>query len=290
MAPLIDTHVHTNLSDGLESPATVLELAAAGGIELLSITDHDCVRAYPDAITAGDRLGIRVIPGVEITTRDEPGFCCVHVVGLGVRTGPGVSALLDRVVAAREEANIGFLENMNAYMARKYPRWQPVESTKPSIFYNAMQSAAACGIRLSEKELMDVLLDQELWTPLAFELTLEEAISYIKQWGGVPVLAHPFDFSNDAGLVLRRFVAAGGEAVELCKYRYKVRSSALHMIGPEELLSREREMNLWTMAQARKNRLRLTMASDHHDARRPMGSDPAEYGIDVAWLVDLSRD
>ncbi len=46
-------------------------------------------------------------------------------------------------------------------------------------------------------------------------------------------------------------------------------------------------MNLWTLEQARKHGLKLTMASDHHDASRPMGMDPAEYGIDVGWLYEL---
>jgi hypothetical protein len=103
----------------------------------------------------------------------------------------------------------------------------------------------------------------------------------------VPVLAHPFDFSNDASLVLKRFLAAGGEAVELCKYRHKVRSSALSSLDAGELLAKEREMNLWTIARARTHGLKLTMASDHHDATRPMGMDPAEYGIDAGWLYNL---
>jgi 3',5'-nucleoside bisphosphate phosphatase len=46
-------------------------------------------------------------------------------------------------------------------------------------------------------------------------------------------------------------------------------------------------MNLWTVAQAKKHGLKLTMASDHHDGRRPLGMDPADYGIDVGWLYEL---
>ncbi len=284
---MIDTHLHTNLSDGLESPDTVLHTAAKAGIRLISITDHDRVRAYPDVIKAGEALGVKVIPGVEMTTMDEPGFSLMHIVGLGIETGREVSSVLDSVVQAQEESNRGFMENMNVFMARKYPGWEPVTSIYPSVFSNAMNSAKMIGLHITEKELIDVILNKDLWVPISMELTVDQVVAYIKQWGGVPVLAHPFDFSNDAALLLNRFMAAGGEAVEVCKYRYKVRSDALSRLSPDELVQREYEMNLWTVEQARKHGLKLTMASDHHDESRTMGMDPTEYGIDVQWLDEL---
>lgn len=67
---MIDTHVHTNLSDGRESPGEVVSLASESHIDLISITDHDRMHAYPEAIEAGRRYGINVVPGVELTTMD----------------------------------------------------------------------------------------------------------------------------------------------------------------------------------------------------------------------------
>jgi hypothetical protein len=284
---MIDTHIHTHLSDGLESPETVVSLAAEGGIRLISVTDHDRVRAYPDVIRLGEARGVKVIPGVEMTTMDEPGFTCMHIVGLGIDITGEVSNLLEKVVKAQEASNMGYLENVNDFLARKHPGWKPVTSIYPSVFVNALQNARSMGLQTSEKEMLDVILNKDLWTPVELELTVDEAVGYIKKWGGVPVLAHPFDFSNDAGFVLDRFLKAGGEAVEVCKYRYKGRSGALAGLGPEELLRQEREMNLWTIEQACKHGLKLTMASDHHDESRTMGMDPAEYGLDVQWLFEL---
>ena len=284
---MIDTHLHTNLSDGMESPATVVRLAATAGIRLISITDHDRVRAYPDVIKVGESLGVKVIPGVEMTTMDEPGFSLMHIVGLGINTGSEVSTVLDRVVRAQEDSNKGYMENMNIFMAHKHPGWQPVTSLYPSVYANALKNARAMGIHITEKEMMDIIMNKDLWAPIEMELTVDEVVQYIKKWGGVPVLAHPFDFSNDAGIVLKRFLKAGGEAVELCKYRYKGRSEALSGLSTDELMRQELEMNLWTVEQARKHGLKLTMASDHHDERRAMGMDPAEYGIDVQWLDEL---
>lgn len=285
----IDTHVHTRHSDGLHSPARVIRDAASAGISLLSITDHDCVDAYPAALKMAKSAGIGLIPGVELTTKNEQGCNCIHIVGLGVRTDGEVRSALKRVLDARDDSDRGFLVNLNAHMANKYPGWEPVEGIKPSVFQNTLAGARRQNIAITEKQLMDIIMDPSLWVPIEYEIALEEAVARIREWGGVPVLAHPFDFSNDVSVVLKRFLAAGGEAVELCKYRYKVRSAALASLSPEELLKKEREMNEWTVAAARKHGLKLTMASDHHDGHRAMGMDPAEYGIDVAWLFEMAE-
>ncbi|BAI60381.1 putative phosphatase, PHP family [Methanocella paludicola SANAE] len=285
----IDTHVHTSHSDGLHPEAQVIRDAASAGISLLSITDHDCVDAYPAALKLAKSAGIRLIPGVEMTTKNEQGCNCIHIVGLGVRTDGNVRSALKRVLDARDESDRGFLANLNAYMAEKYPGWEPVEGIKPSVFQNTLAGARRQNIPMTEKQLMDIIMDPSLWVPIEYEVTLGEAVSLIKEWGGVPVLAHPFDFSNDANVVLKRFLAAGGEAVELCKYRYKVRSASLAILPADELLKKEREMNEWTVAAARKHGLGLTMASDHHDGHRAMGMDPAEYGIDVSWLLEMAE-
>lgn len=284
---LIDTHLHTDFSDGLHTPARVMADAYSGHIGLLSITDHDCVDAYPEAVKLAKSRGIRIMPGVELTTKNEDGCNCVHVVGLGIETNGDARAELAKIADARDRSNMGFLDNLNRRFSERYPGWKPTVRIKPSVFQNTILNAARQGIVITEKEMMDIILDPSLWVPIDYEISVDEAVSLIKEWGGVPVLAHPFDFSNDVNLVLKRFLAAGGEAVELCKYRYKVRTEALSGLSAGELLEKEREMNEWTVRQSKKHGLKLTMASDHHDDDRAMGMDPADYGIDVSWLYGL---
>ncbi len=283
---LIDTHVHTNYSDGARDVTGVIDAAAAAGIDILSITDHDCIRAYPEALKLAWAKNIRLIPGVEMTTKNEQGCNCIHIVGLGIRAGSKASGVLDKMTKARDDSEKGFLKNMNGYMAQKYRGWEPTVGIKPSVFQNTMANAKRLHIKITEKELMDIIFNPKLWVPIEYEITVGEAVSYIKEWGGVPVLAHPFDFSNDVNLVFKRFLDAGGEAVELCKYRYKARSEVLSRLSADDLLKKEREMNLWTIEEARKKGLKLTMASDSHDGSRAMGMSPEEYGIDVSWLLD----
>src|SRR5262249_57778486 len=75
----IDLHLHTTHSDGSLPPAEVLALAQKAGVTALAITDHDIVDGLPDAIDAGTRLGIEVLPGVEISSYDGKGE--LHILG-----------------------------------------------------------------------------------------------------------------------------------------------------------------------------------------------------------------
>jgi len=76
---LIDLHTHTTASDGRCSPAELVARAAAAGVDVLSVTDHDTTAATGDASAACARAGIEFVPGIEITAivdgRD------VHVLG-----------------------------------------------------------------------------------------------------------------------------------------------------------------------------------------------------------------
>ncbi len=65
----VDLHVHSlNSSDGDFSPAALLQMAKESGLKAISIADHDTVGAYPDALEWSDKLGVELIPSVELTT------------------------------------------------------------------------------------------------------------------------------------------------------------------------------------------------------------------------------
>jgi predicted metal-dependent phosphoesterase TrpH len=68
---LIDLHLHTTASDGLLSPADLVSRAASCGLTTISVTDHDSCAGLADATSAARDLGLRLIPGVEITAVEE---------------------------------------------------------------------------------------------------------------------------------------------------------------------------------------------------------------------------
>jgi len=77
-----DFHLHSTASDGVRSPTWVMETAAARGVRTLSLTDHDTTAGFAEAAAAASRLGLRLIPGIEMST--DVGKADVHLLGFGV--------------------------------------------------------------------------------------------------------------------------------------------------------------------------------------------------------------
>src|ERR1700712_2946712 len=92
-----DLHCHSTVSDGLLSPASVAERAHAGGVTLWSLTDHDQLGGQHEARAAAQALGMRYLPGVEISVTWAGRT--VHVVGMNV--DPENDALVKGVAATR---------------------------------------------------------------------------------------------------------------------------------------------------------------------------------------------
>ena len=99
MPDLIDLHTHSNRSDGVLSPTALVARAAARGVSLLALTDHDTVAGCDEARAACQAAGIRFVTGIEISTQWRGQ--AIHVVGLGVDTA--ASALAAQVDDVRED-------------------------------------------------------------------------------------------------------------------------------------------------------------------------------------------
>ena len=97
---MIDLHLHTTASDGRLSPAQLVARAKAAGLTTISITDHDTVAAIADVTELAGAMGIRVIPGIEITAVDEGRD--VHMLGYFYDPdSTTLAALLERQRAVR---------------------------------------------------------------------------------------------------------------------------------------------------------------------------------------------
>ena len=73
MSGLIDLHVHTTASDGTCTPEEVVRMAKKKGFSLIAITDHDTMDGVKEAMEAGKKYNVEVIPGV-----DERFIATVH--------------------------------------------------------------------------------------------------------------------------------------------------------------------------------------------------------------------
>ncbi len=71
MPPRFDLQSHSTHSDGTLPAAEVVQRAAQAGVELLALSDHDTVSGVSEALAAGERAGVRVVPAVEISAVDD---------------------------------------------------------------------------------------------------------------------------------------------------------------------------------------------------------------------------
>lgn len=107
----IDLHAHTTCSDGTLSPTALVEEAAAQGLAAVAITDHDTTEGLPEAFAAGERLGIEVIGGCEVSANYEG--TSVHVLAHGITVGQEpLASVLVRVRSDREKRNTLMLERL----------------------------------------------------------------------------------------------------------------------------------------------------------------------------------
>ncbi len=92
-----DLHLHTTASDGGWSPEKLVALSSERGVRIIAITDHDTTASVRRAIVAGRKLGMEVIPGVELTTAGGN-----HMLGYFIR--PGEGELAEYLAALRERS------------------------------------------------------------------------------------------------------------------------------------------------------------------------------------------
>lgn len=109
----IDLHVHSTASDGTVSPSQTVRLAKAAALKAMALTDHDTVAGIEEALEAGSRLEVRVIPGIEVSSLYEGRE--IHILGLFVNHH--APALLDSLEAFRQvrrQRNAIILSNLEA--------------------------------------------------------------------------------------------------------------------------------------------------------------------------------
>lgn len=211
----VDLHMHTTCSDGMRAPEEVVELAIAGGLDVISITDHDNTQGVGPALrAAGGR--IRVIPGVEMSTRfrDES----IHVLGYFVdpdadslirhyrelheRRHTRMSRIVDRLAEQGVRLTLDRVGDQRASGRVPY--------TRPHLARALVREGYAADV----PDAFDSHIGAHCPAYVIVESpTLEEVIDAIRAAGGVAVWAHP-----PLRLVeelLPRMVAAGLRGIEV---------------------------------------------------------------------------
>ncbi len=99
---MIDLHTHSSVSDGTDTPAELVRAAAEAGLSAIALTDHDTFAGLPEARAEGNRRGVGVLGGIELSTMHDGHS--VHLLGYGCDPEhPDLAAELDLIQRSREE-------------------------------------------------------------------------------------------------------------------------------------------------------------------------------------------
>ena len=197
----IDLHTHTDRSDGTVTPRQLVREAAAAGLDVLGLTDHDTAAGWDDARDEADAAGIRLVEGMEISCRYAGRSA--HLLGyLPDPTHAPLVAALDEVLRGRDE-------RMPRIVARLQELGYPI--TEEEVVAESGGAAAlgrphiadvlvGHGVVASRDEAFDRLLSPGRPAYVARDAAdLVEMIGLVRDAGGVSVLAHPWGrHGNDA--------------------------------------------------------------------------------------------
>lgn len=108
-----DLHVHSTMSDGSDTFEQVLEQAAQRGVERLAFTNHDTTAGLTAARELGERLGVQMVGGIEVSAYDFERGRKVHILGLGVEEGaPALAALCGPTLQQRNANSLWQLDRL----------------------------------------------------------------------------------------------------------------------------------------------------------------------------------
>ena len=109
---IVDLHAHTTASDGSYTPTELVRYAKEKGLSAIAITDHDTIAGVEEASIEGRKLGIRVIPGAELSTRMDD--CDVHMTSLFINCkNKQLIKRLDDMAASRQERNYKMVDKLH---------------------------------------------------------------------------------------------------------------------------------------------------------------------------------
>ncbi len=214
-----DLHSHSTASDGTLSPTELVSLAAAAGVQVLALTDHDTTAGIEEAQRAAEQAGIRLVPGVEVSVSWSGQT--VHIVGLNV----------ERENAALQQGLQG-LRDFRDGRAREIGRrlekagiadaYEEAFALSNGILVSRTHFArmlVARGLVKDEKAVFKRYLVQGKTGYVPGEwASLEAAVGWIHGAGGVAVVAHPARYKmtrTKLRSLIGEFRELGGEAIEV---------------------------------------------------------------------------
>ena len=244
-----DLHCHTKLSDGTLGIEEIIALAVKRGIETVAITDHDCLAGTVRAKVIGDRNGIKVIPGVELSAVDKRTGKDVHILAYLFDSPDRIEGLCHSNNLARKRASQFMMIKASKFYSFPGDLALKCAAGSTNLFeQHIMHALMQCGYAdCIYGDVYDKLFNRSnpdnIYVQPKFA-DVFDVIDAVKDAGGISVLAHPAMYDNFD--ILDDLVEAGLNGVEVW----------------HPSCSKEQETEL--IAYAKKHKLLMTGGSDFH--------------------------
>jgi predicted metal-dependent phosphoesterase TrpH len=214
-----DLHTHSRASDGALSPSDLVVRAFSGGVQVLSLTDHDTVAGIEEARSKAGAIGMQFVAGIELSVT----WCKknIHVIGLNIDPmSESLSEGIHRIQSIRRE--------------RALLMGQKLEKSGVSGAYEGALEKAGTGM-VTRTHFAQLLVEKGLARDVRDVFNhylkpgkpgyvhtdwaeMQDAVGWIRQAGGVAVLAHPMRYQltrSWLGRLCGEFKEAGGMGIEV---------------------------------------------------------------------------
>lgn len=250
-----DLHSHSSASDGSLSPTELVQYAQQHGVDVLAVTDHDITSGIPEAKKAADNMDLSIIAGVEISViwRKQT----LHILGLNIDPAhPDLLAGLEKIRQSRLWRAQEMGRRLDkAGMPGIYEAAKLISNDKNVTRTHFARVLIAQGYAKDMKQVFKRFIVPGKTGYVAGEWAqMEQALEWIKNAGGVSVIAHPARYKLSATkmrMMIDEFIQAGGEGIEVI--------SGSHSTEESQRIA----------ALARQYNLLASRGSDFHDPATP---------------------
>ena len=207
-----DLHTHSTFSDGSLTPSELVSLAKKEGVGAVALTDHNTGKGLPEFMEAGAREGVVTVPGCEFTTEYDGKE--LHILGLFFpeESWPEIEDYVELMSIAKQKSNRQLIESLRA--AGYDVTYEEAQAMTDARAFNRAHVGRLLrdkGYVSSVQEAFQKILGEDcgFYTPPK-RLNALTTIRFIAMYGGVPVLAHPYQKQTHEELV--RFLPEAKEA------------------------------------------------------------------------------
>ncbi|MGH2560792.1 MAG: PHP domain-containing protein, partial [Thermomicrobiales bacterium] len=266
----VDLHLHTLASDGFWTPEALIDHLSKEEFRVVAVCDHDTQRSVLETMRLGEARGIRVIPGVEVTTRWSDRQWHVLVYGIRPDRGDPAAAAFRAMMEELDHALQTMAEDARRRLVesgRYLPSLPEIVAGRPMWPFHVLSAAIKDGIVKNLTEAANLVT--ELGGAFSADVPLERAVAAAHEAGGMCVVAHP-GRSDSVGLLTEEDLDRMLPTIPIDGLEAHYRSYSDHQTALYRRLAEERG-------------LLISCGSDSHAPKQPI--DPRPWR--AAWCAEL---